>query len=122
MTTPDLGLRLRNRLGPEACEDLSDAFEEVQIDMLTITTERFDGRLLIAAAELRAEMTRTQSELRQEIAVGDAELRIAFIDGLSKIRTEMAGMRVDVLRWSFVFWVGEVAAIATLLAFMLHSR
>ena len=31
-------------------------------------------------------------------------------------------MRVDVLRWSFVFWLGQVIATATLLAFVLRSR
>lgn len=122
MGTPDLGLRLRNRLGLEACEDLSDVFEEVQTDMLTMTTERFDGRLIAVAAELRAEITRTQSELRQEMATGDAGLRVALTDGLSTIRTELTEMRVDVLRWSFLFWVGQLAAVATLLAFMLRAR
>jgi len=41
MVQPNLGLRLRDKLGPEASQDLSRAFEEVQNDMLTITTERF---------------------------------------------------------------------------------
>ena len=122
MTTPDLGPRLRHRLGIEACEDMSDALEEAQTDIFTITTERFEARLTAVAAELRTEVARTQSELRQEIAAGDAGLRVAFMEGLSQIRTEMAGLRVDMLRWSFVLWVGEVAAIATWLAFVLRSR
>jgi hypothetical protein len=33
----------------------------------------------------------------------------------------MTDMRVDVLRWSFLFWIGQVVATATLLAFMLRS-
>src|SRR5258707_8818890 len=121
MTTPDLGPRLRLRLGPDATEDLSDAFEEVQNDMLTITTERFEGRLVAVSAELQAELFRTQCQLRQEMAVGDAALRITLLEGLANIRTEMAGLRADVLRWPFLFWVGQLGAIAAMLAYLVRS-
>jgi hypothetical protein len=121
MVVPNLGLRLRHQLGPEASQDLSDAFEEVQDDMLTMTTDRFEGRLIAVGSELRSEICRTQSELRQEMARMDAGLRIALTDGLSKIRTEMAEMQVNVIRWSFLFWIGQFAATAALLGFMLRS-
>jgi hypothetical protein len=39
----------------------------------------------------------------------------------SKLRQEMATSRVEMLRWSFLFWVGQLAAIAGLLAFMLRA-
>ena len=121
MGVPDLGLRLRSRLGPEACEDLSDAFEEEKNDMLAITSERFEQRLIAVSAELRAEIGRSQSELRQEMTTMDAGIRVALTDGLSKIRAEMTDMRVDLLRWSFLFWIGQVLATGTLLAFMLRA-
>jgi hypothetical protein len=120
MGSPDLGLRLRSRLGPEAGEDLSDAFEEAEKDMVAITSERFEQRLIAVAAELRADIGRSQSELRQEMTTMDAGIRVALTDGLSKIRAEMSEMRVDVLRWSFLFWIGQVAATGTLLALMLR--
>jgi hypothetical protein len=122
MNTPDLGPHLRLRLGPDAGDDLSDAFEEVQQDMLMITTERFDGRLVAVSAEVQAQLFRTQCELRQEMAVGDAALRVTLLEGLANIRTEMAGLRADVLRWSFLFWVGQVGAIAAMLAWLARSR
>src|SRR5207247_2738094 len=102
MGRPVISIRLRDKLGPEASEDLGAACEETRKEMLLASHDRFEARLATVAAELRAELTRTQAELRQEIAAGDAALRVAFTDGLSKIRTEVADMRVDVLRWSFV--------------------
>jgi hypothetical protein len=69
---------------------------------------------------MRAELTRTQAELRQEIAAGDAALRVVLAEGLSKIRSEMGDLRADVLRWSFAFWVGQVLATATMLAIVLR--
>ena len=121
MVTPSLGLRLGDKLGSEASQDLSHGFQEVQNDMLTLTTDRLDGRLIAVGSELRSEIYQTQSELRQEMARMDAGIRVALTEGLSKIRTEMSEMRVDVIRWSFVFWIGQFAATAALLGFMLRS-
>ena len=50
----------------------------------------------------------------------DAEFRVALTDGLTKIRLEMSELRADVLRWSFVFWLGQFAATAALLGLMLR--
>ena len=121
MAAPILGLRLRNSLGPEASEDLSNAIEEGQTDMFSEASERFEQRLIAVSAELRAEIGRAQSDLRQEMTTMDAGIRVALTEGLSRIRVEMTDMRVDVLRWSFLFWIGQVAATATLLAFMLRA-
>ena len=45
MARVNIGLRLRDKLGSEAANDLSHAFQEVQNEMLTITSERFEARL-----------------------------------------------------------------------------
>ena len=110
MVSPTLGLRLRDKLGPEASQDLSHAFEEVQNDMLTTATDRFDRRLI-----------EVESNIRQDMMRMETAFRVALAEGLSKIRTEMSEMQVNVIRWSFVFWVGQFAATAALLGFMLRS-
>ena len=120
MASPVLGLHLLTRLGPEACEDLSNAIEEGQNDMLAEASERFEQRLIAVAAELRADIGRG-GPLRQDMTTMDAGIRVALTEGLSKIRVEMTDMRVDVLRWSFLFWISQVAATAALLAFMLRA-
>ena len=108
MIQPVLGLRLRDKLGPEATQDLGNAFEEVQKDMLTIAAERFDSRLVSVECHLRQDMTRLETGLHMALA-----------EGLAKIRTEMSELRTDVLRWSFVFWIGQFAATAALFGLML---
>jgi hypothetical protein len=126
MAAPDLGFHLRDRLGSEAAEDLSCAFEEIQHDMLAITADRVEARLAARlstlATELRLETARTQAELRQDIAYGDTTLRVAFIEGMSRMRAEIAETRVDALRWSLLFWLGPVVATAMLMAFNPRAR
>jgi hypothetical protein len=121
MGAVELGVDLRERLGAEGSSELVEAFKVAQNDMLTMATERFEARLTSVAAELRGEMASLKSDLRQEIAAGDTALRVALVEGLSHIRREMSDMRVDVLRWSFVFWLGQVAATATMLAVLLRA-
>ena len=71
--------------------------------MLTSATERFERRLT------------------QEISLLRQDFHQSLNEGLTGIRTELANVRVEMLRWSFVFWIGQVAAVAALLAFMLRA-
>ena len=121
MASPVLGLHLLTRLGPEACEDLSNAIEEGQNDMLSVAGERFEQRIIAVSAELGTDIGRAHSDLHQEMTTMDAGIRVALTEGLSRIRVEMTDMRIEVLRWSFLFWLGQVAATATLLALMLRA-
>jgi len=47
-------------------------------------------------------------------------LRDDLIKGFSGIREEMAALRVELLRWSFAFWIGQVATTAGLMALLIR--
>lgn len=72
-------------------------------------------------AALRQEIVETRAVLRQEIAQGDTALRLELRQGLAAVREEIATTRVELLKWSFLFWIGQVAAMAALLSFMLRN-
>lgn len=38
----------------------------------------------------------------------------------AKIRVEMAQLRTELLKWSFLFWIGQVVATASIMGFMLR--
>ena len=89
--------------------DLATLKKEWTEHVLTLASDRFERRL---AQEL--------SGLRVEIAEGQAELRKEFHEGFAALRVEMANLRADVLRWSFLFWLGQLAAMATMFGYMLR--
>lgn len=95
---------LRQRLGEDATFGLVEmvhyAGREWRDDVLHNAVERFERRLTEEVGKLRIEMAQMKADLQQDIA----------------------GARVDILRWSFVFWIGQVAAVTGLLAFMLRAR
>jgi hypothetical protein len=87
---------LRERLGAKAARDLEEFAERLKShwsdDVLHTASERFENRLGLEMAALRLEMQKGFSDLR-----------------------------VEVLRWSFLFWIGQLAAIAGLLSFMMSK-
>ena len=86
---------VRRKLGDEASEGLVEMFGLYH----QLTSERFERRLAEEISGLRLEMHQ----------------------GFAAIRQEMATTHVAWLRWSFLFWIGQVAAIAGLLGFMLPA-
>lgn len=97
---------LRSRLDDDATFGLVELLDSERKDwsgqVLTIASDRFERRLA------------------QELGLLRAEVSTALNDGLTAIRNESATARVETLKWSFVFWIGQVAAIAGLLAFIRH--
>ena len=74
----------------------------------------------------RARAQRRSRQVRTAVNRGDLglseEIREGLRDGLTSVRQEIATTRVEMLRWSFLFWIGQVAAMAGLLAYMLGKH
>lgn len=83
---------------------------------MSMDMEAWAEHVLSIAAE------RFERRLAQEIAGLEVRLMREMHAGFAAIRQEMANQRVEMLRWSFVFWIGQVAATVGLLAFMLRAR
>jgi hypothetical protein len=83
-------------------------------DVLNTALERFDRRLTTEMSALRIDVARDLSALRVDVARDMSALR-------SDVARDLSGVRSELLKWSFLFWVGQVATIAALLGFMLRS-
>lgn len=57
---------------------------------------------------------------RLDVRLERFALREDLIKGFAEIRDEMAALRVELLRWSFAFWIGQVAATAGLMALLIR--
>ena len=103
--TPRLSRRLHHTLGEEAGEDLVNWMQ--QVDALSeLNFTRFDARLAEVGNEVRADL----AELRHEMNVGFATLRQEMAQMEARFERRIS----DLIKWSFVFWVGAVGAIAML--------
>ena len=73
-------------------------------DVLSAASDRFERRLT-------EEMSALRLDVRQEVH-----------DGLTSVGREIATTRVEYIKWSFLFWIGQIAAIGGVVALILRSR
>ena len=107
---------LAERLGEAAGGDLARLLDSARIewtnDVTNTVIERAERHIAEQMSASRVELTREFAALRQELAAGFS----------AALRQEIAAGRVEQVKWTFVFWVRQVAAVATLLGFMLRGR
>jgi len=119
---------LAKRLGEEGTEGLVAVLDSTRQDwtdsVLTAAVDRFEYRLTTEISALRFDVSREISGLRQDVTREIAAVRQDVTREIAAVRQdvtrELAGVRVELLKWSFLFWVGQVAAMAGLLAFMIR--
>jgi len=100
MKNPVVGIALRDRLGENGTHSLHDYVgscgELWRQDVITACNERMDLRL-------------ERFALREDL-----------IEGFAQIRQEMSALRVELLRWTFAFWLGNFATTAGLMALLIR--
>ena len=90
---------LRAKLGDDGAEALVEFFNEAQEanspkeEIIEIVEEKFERRLSEEMSKLRVEMAEMKSELNNK----------------------MGSMRADIIKWMFVFWVGQIGVMIGIL-------
>jgi hypothetical protein len=139
MDVTDVPEALEGRLGREGAHGLvvllNKARADWKDDVVTTAMDHFDRRLTADVSALRVDFTREMSTLRQDVTHEISTLRQDVTHEISTLRQDVtreistlrqdvtrdvSGVRVELLKWSFLFWIGQVAAMAGLLAFMLE--
>jgi hypothetical protein len=96
MPSHRIAAALRDRLGHDASIGLVELVESEHTEwserVLNVAVERFERRLAEEIASLRVAVVR-----------------------------ELHDGRVEMLKWAFLFWVGQVAAVLGLLAYMFRA-
>ena len=60
-------------------------------------------------------------QLDRRIAEVSARFDRKLAEELSKLRLEMASLKFDLLKWNFLFWIGQLAAMTAILSVMLRD-
>lgn len=113
---------LRDKLGDEAVESFAMLLKEVEFegrkDALVIAEERFERRLSEEAAKLRVEMKEEIAKLDRRITEEIAKLRVEMKEEIAGLRVEIAKAKSEMIKWMFIFWVGQIGVIAALFALL----
>ncbi len=114
---------LKEKLGEDGVNALFEVIEEerrrTREDLFQVLEERFARRLAEEIGKLRAEMHdeigKLRAEMHNEIGKLRAEVHkeIAKVwNEIGKLRAEMQGMRADIIKWMFIFWVSQLLALS----------
>ena len=122
MPVIQVGKTLREKLGEEGVQELIDLINSSQQqqkeDILTFVEEKFERRLSEEISKLRVDMVEMNQQLRTEMVEMNQQLRGEMVEQMAKLRTEISQTRAELIKWMFIFWVGQVGMIlGILLAF-----
>lgn len=97
MAAARLPSALRDALGADAADDLGMIIDEMRAER----------------AEMRADFADFRREMQAQFEAIDA--RFDRVDQrFLTLETKLGDVKADLMKWSFVFWVGAVTAIAVL--------
>ena len=106
MTVPArLSRTLRDVFGAEAAE-------EMMALMMEMATQRRD--ILAAIQRIDDRVQGLEVRLTKEIGAVGADLTKAIGAVRADLTKEIGNVKADLMKWSFLFWVGAVSAIAML--------
>lgn len=102
---------LRDKLGEDASESLvefiNEATRDARENIILLAEERFEGKLTTEASRLRTDLDK---RITEEVA----KLRVE----MGALRTDIASSKAEIIKWIFLFWIGQLVVIAGLLKFI----
>jgi hypothetical protein len=103
------------RLGNEATTGLLQlldrSHQEARESLISACTERFERHLVEEVSGLRVQIARDLAQLESSLRQEMAQLR-------ASLREDIAAGRVDLFKWCFLFWIGQVLAISGIVGVM----
>ncbi|MDQ7039348.1 MAG: hypothetical protein Q9M35_00210 [Rhodothermus sp.] len=117
---------LREKLGDEGVEALiallNEAAHHERNNLLGILEERFGRRVVEEGKRLEHCITEASARLDNRITEEVAKLQqqIAAVDNritaeMAKMDKRIAEVRADLIRWMFLFWVGQLGTLVAIL-------
>ncbi len=93
--------------------------------------DRLERRLVEETSTLRVEAAGMETRLVDRIGQAEVAVRtevgaleVRLVDRIAQsegsLRQEMGVLRADVLKWSFVFWIGQVVAMTAVMRALLR--
>ena len=105
--TPRLSQKLQQTLGGQEGAEFVNWMHEMDARVSDVATR---GDLAELRQATRGDLADVRAQLRADIA----ELRHEMQVGFATLETRLERRVGDLIKWSFVFWVGAVGAIAML--------
>lgn len=123
--TGKLSRRLHETLGDEAADEMVgwmqgiDAQRAELRELNELSVSRLEARFGQVEArfgQVDARLDQLEAKLEAGLAKTDADLRRVMEAGFARLEIKIEQRTADIMKWSFVFWVGSVVALSGALA------
>jgi hypothetical protein len=71
---------------------------------------------------LRGDMTKLECTLRSDMGRMESGLRADMVKLESGLRGDISRLETTLLKWSFLFWIGQVIAMSGIMGVLLRAR
>ncbi|MDR7513610.1 MAG: DUF1640 domain-containing protein, partial [Armatimonadota bacterium] len=82
---------------------------------ITEEVARLETRIAEESAKLDRRVTEEVARLENRIAEEAAKLDRRITEEVARLRTQISDVRADLIRWMFVFWVGQIGVLLGIL-------
>ena len=94
---------------------VADTSDGLKKDIIEILEEKFEKKLSVELVNLKLELMEKISnsavQLNERITKVEAQLNERITTGDEKLRVEIANTKADIIKWMFLFWIGNVITI-----------
>jgi hypothetical protein len=91
-----------------------------QEDDMNAPDERFERRLVEETSKVRVELAGVEVRLTDRIAQSEGTLRQEISGVEVRMERAVGALRSDVLKWSFLFWIGQVAVMTAVMSALIR--
>ena len=103
---------LRDKLGDDGSDALvrllNQSREEQKADIIELVEEKFERRLSEEISALETRLTEKIADVKTELTEKIAGLK-------TELTEKMAANKTEIIKWMFIFWVGQLAVILGIL-------
>ena len=115
-----------DRLGHGVADELVEWFNAVDVayrsdfrELFEVHFARFDAKLEQRVAEVKVDLEKQMASLDTRLVEKMAALETRLVEKMAALKTRLteriARLETRVIRWMFVFWIGTIGIVATLL-------
>ena len=102
---------------PQAGHEWEDEVNELRGDIRALRADM--GKL---EGALRSDMNKLECSLRADMGRMESGLRGDMAKLESTLRSDMSRLETTLLKWSFLFWIGQVIALSGVMGVLLRAR
>ena len=119
MAVLTVGKPLREKLGDEAVDSLieliNQSLSEQKNDVLQFVEEKFERRLSEEISGLEVRLSEKISRVETDLSEKISRVEIDISEKITEQGKRSAEYKADLIKWMFIFWVGQVGVILGIL-------